>query len=267
MLIIYYVIGGYNVILIKEKIYRAASGFEIENLYVIITLKILKRYSFQRNCIQKIKDIIRLISLSGMRTEEKLNKEPIVKRRFETRQLTIVGLLSAISVILGLTGYGFIPLPFAKATIMHIPVIIGAIIEGPLVGAAVGLIFGLFSIMQNIMSPNVLSFAFMNPLVSVLPRVLIGITSYYAYAFFKTKRKALRIGFSAVVGTITNTFGVLTMIYFLYAENYAKAMKINVSTAAKAIYGLAFTNGSFEMIFAAAISIPVVMAVKKIRKI
>ena len=74
--------------------------------------------------------------------------------------------------VLGLTGYGFIPLPGAKATIMHIPVIIGSIIGGPMVGMTIGFIFGIFSIMQNITTPNILSFAFINPLVSVLPRVL-----------------------------------------------------------------------------------------------
>lgn len=190
----------------------------------------------------------------------------LTKRKFETRQLTIVGLLSAISVILGLTGYGFIPLPFVKATIMHIPVIIGAVIEGPIVGAMVGLIFGVFSIIQAIMTPNVLSFAFINPLVSVLPRVLIGITSYYAYALLRGKKETLRIGVSAVVGTITNTFGVLTMLYFLYARSYAKAVKISVDSAAKAIYGVAFTNGIFEAIFAVIITVPVVLAIKKIRK-
>lgn len=195
-----------------------------------------------------------------------MNKNVLTKGKFETRQLTIVGLLSAICVILGLTGYGFIPLPFVKATIMHIPVIIGAIIEGPIVGALIGLIFGVFSIIQAIMTPNVLSFAFINPLVSVLPRVLIGITSYYAYALLRGRKETLRIGISAAVGTVTNTFGVLTMIYILYARSYAKAVNISVDSAAKAIYGVAVTNGTFEVIFAIVITIPVILAIKKIRK-
>ena len=62
---------------------------------------------------------------------------------FTVRQLTTIGLLSAICVFMGLTGLGFIPLPFMKATIMQIPVIIGAILEGPIVGATIGLVFGL----------------------------------------------------------------------------------------------------------------------------
>mgnify|MGYP000314422923 FL=1 len=92
-----------------------------------------------------------------------------------TRELTIVGMLSGITMLLGLTGYGFIPLPLMKATILHVPVIIGALVAGPRVGVMVGFIFGCFSIFQAITTPVVLSFAFLNPLISVVPRVLIGL--------------------------------------------------------------------------------------------
>lgn len=71
------------------------------------------------------------------------------KSKFSVRQIAMIGMLSAISIFLGLTGLGFIPIPPVKATIMHIPVIIGAIVEGPIVGSLVGLVFGLFSMYQN----------------------------------------------------------------------------------------------------------------------
>lgn len=187
--------------------------------------------------------------------------------RLSTRQITIVGMLSAISIILGITGYGFIPLPIAKVTIMHIPVIIGAILEGPIVGALTGLIFGLFSIFQNITSPNILSFAFMNPLVSVIPRVLIGVTAYYCYKFSFKNNQLLKIGLSAVIGSLTNTFGVLSMIYLLYARHFAEVRGINPSTTAKVIYGIALTNGIPEAIISVVIIIPVIMAIRRtIRK-
>ena len=175
-------------------------------------------------------------------------------------------MLSAICVVLGLTGYGFIPLPGAKATIMHIPVIIGSIIGGPMVGMTIGLIFGIFSIMQNIITPNILSFAFINPLVSVLPRVLIGLTSYYVYKLTFIKKDSLRIGLATVIGSLTNTFGVLTMIYILYAAKFAVSKGIDPSIAAKTIYGIAVINGVPEAIIATIITIPVILSIKKIKK-
>lgn len=102
-------------------------------------------------------------------------------KKFSTRKMAIVGLLGGISIVMGMTPIGFIPVGPTKATIMHIPVIICAILEGPIAGGIVGLIFGIFSIFQAIFMPTPVSFAFLNPLVSVIPRILIGITSYYVY--------------------------------------------------------------------------------------
>lgn len=103
------------------------------------------------------------------------------KKMLTVRKMTIIGVLGAISVVLGLTPLGFIPVGPTNATIMHIPVIIGAIMEGPIVGAFVGLIFGLSSMYNALIRPTPVSFVFLNPLVSVLPRILIGIITYYIY--------------------------------------------------------------------------------------
>jgi uncharacterized membrane protein len=192
-----------------------------------------------------------------------LGKKPTFSYHLNTRQIAVIGMLSSISIVLGITGYGFIPLPIARATIMHIPVIIGAILEGPMVGMLIGLIFGLFSIFQNLTSPNLLSFAFINPLVSVLPRVLIGLTSYYSYKFVANKSKTLGIGLGTAVGSLTNTFGVLGMIYLLYAARYAEVKSISASTTAKVIFGVALTNGLPEAIIAVIITIPVVLAIMR----
>ena len=185
-------------------------------------------------------------------------------KKFGTRQIAVIGMLSAITMVLGSTGLGFIPLPMAKATIMHIPVIIGAIIEGPVVGATIGLIFGLFSIFQNITSPTLLSFAFINPLVSVLPRILVGIMAYYSYRLFAKRNTTLAVGFGAAIASLTNTFGVLTMIFVLYAVQFASARNIDPATTAKVIYGIALTNGVPEAIVAVLIVTPIAVAVKRV---
>ena len=127
--------------------------------------------------------------------------------QFNTRQIAIVGLLGAITVVLGSTTLGFIPIPFSpagRATIMHIPVILAAILEGPVVGMLVGLIFGLFSFVQQA-SP-----LFADPLIAILPRILIGVTSYLVFVpFAKADKKATGSVVAAVTGTLTNTIGVL----------------------------------------------------------
>lgn len=246
------------------------------------------------------------------------------KKKLDIRKLTVIGVLGAISVVLGITPLGFIPIGPTRATIMHIPVIIGSIVEGPIVGALVGLIFGLFSIYQAITAPTPVSFVFLNPLVSVLPRVLIGITSYYTYKalsnlgqkntfrllnviwvaitaylaygiyqnivvftsiwpvlinilllvmvymmiYFtarKLKSKALDVIIATVVGTMTNTVGVLTMIYLLFGERFVEAIGQSKEFALKAIVAIGITNGIPESIIAIIIVTSVVVALKKKR--
>ncbi|MFQ9506312.1 MAG: ECF transporter S component [Veillonella sp.] len=73
------------------------------------------------------------------------------------RELTIIGLLAGITIALGLSGYGIIPLGPLNVTTLHVPTLIGAIVEGPKVGGFVGFIFGCYSLWQNITAPNILS--------------------------------------------------------------------------------------------------------------
>ena len=192
----------------------------------------------------------------GLRTSSKIR----------TRQMTVIGMLSAISIILGITGLGFIPIPPVKATIMHIPVIIGAMLEGPVVGLMVGLIFGIFSMIQSITTPTPLSFMFMNPLVSVLPRILIGLTTYYTLKIMKTNFKSLNMIVAAAIGSLTNTIGVLGMIYLIYLGPYAKVLHLSTSAAKKGIIAIGITNGIPETILSVIITVAVVSAVNKVRR-
>lgn len=196
-----------------------------------------------------------------------LKKQATHTARLQVRQLTTIGMLSAITVVLGTTGTGFVQLPIAKATIMHIPVIIGAIVEGPAVGAFIGLMFGLSSILQNILAPNILSYMFLNPLVSVLPRVLIGITTYYTYKLLSAKlNKSFSIAVGTAVGSFTNTVGVLGMIYLLYAQEYANAKNIIINNLAKTLLGVAGLNGTIEAIIAVIVVVPIVFAVVRLNR-
>ncbi|NMM61581.1 ECF transporter S component [Clostridium sp. P21] len=189
----------------------------------------------------------------------------LLRGKFKTRQVTIIGMLSAVTIILGATGLGFIPIPPFKTTIMHIPVIIGGIVEGPVVGAFIGLMFGIFSIIQAINTPTPVSFIFINPLIAILPRMLIGVTSYYVYKLLCKKSKSFGIICGTVVGSFTNTLGVLGLIYVIYINAYANALHISYKTAVNSLLALVL-NGFISAGMAVAVSFPIVMALKKVRK-
>jgi len=106
------------------------------------------------------------------------------------RRIVTAGLLLAITLLLAFTRYGFIPAPTpaGNATVVHIPAIIGGILEGPLVGLIVGLGFGLASFMQATIP------AFKDPLVAILPRLCIGVVAAWVYSLLqRADKRALRV--------------------------------------------------------------------------
>jgi uncharacterized membrane protein len=129
------------------------------------------------------------------------------EKGFSVRKIVISGVLAAIAILLGVTRLGYIPVPnlSGNATIMHVPAIIGGVMEGWLVGGLVGTIFGLFSFLQAT-TP-----LFKDPLVAVFPRIFIGVTAYFTYAALKKGNEYVALIVAAVVGTLTNTVLVLGM--------------------------------------------------------
>lgn len=190
------------------------------------------------------------------------------KSSSKTRRLVLIGALGGISIFLGVSGLGLIRLPIFSLTIMHIPVIIGALLEGPVVGISVGLIFGLFSMYQNITAPGLTSFIFWNPIVALIPRMLIGIVAYYSFKLFKSKIKNTVVcaGIAAVLGTLTNTIGVLGLTYILYLDQYAQAREISREAVAGTLLTVGLTNGIPEAIVSALITIPIVVTMLKFKR-
>jgi uncharacterized membrane protein len=173
---------------------------------------------------------------------------------FTVRKIVISGLLGAIAILLGATRLGFIPVPTAAgdATIMHVPAIIGGILEGWMVGGIIGAIFGIFSFLQ-VGAPM-----FKDPLISILPRIFIGITAYFTYAGAKGILKNVQLGeyialvLAAIVGTLTNTILVLGMA------------AIRGWLAPGVAVGLGITHGIPEAIVASIIVVAVVAIWKQI---
>lgn len=121
------------------------------------------------------------------------------------RRVVTAGVLAAIAILLGATRLGFIPVPTpaGNATIMHVPAILGGIMEGPAVGGVIGLVFGIFSFFQATIP------MFKDPFVAILPRIFIGITAWLIYAGLRRLNEILALAVSAAVGTLTNTVLVL----------------------------------------------------------
>ena len=125
---------------------------------------------------------------------------------FNTRQIVVAGIIGGIALFLGATRIGFIPVPIpliGNATIMHIPAIVGGVLEGPIVGLLAGAIFGIFSFLQ---ADNPV---FLNPIVAVLPRLFIGVAAWAIFVGLRRWSVDLAAAVAGLLGSLTNTVGVL----------------------------------------------------------
>ena len=126
--------------------------------------------------------------------------------RFDTRQIVVAGIIGGVALFLGFTRLGFIPVPIpliGNATIMHIPAIVGGVLEGPVVGMLAGAIFGIFSFLQ---AENPV---FLNPVVAIAPRLLIGVVAWAVFVGLKRWSVDLAAAAAGLLGSFANTVGVL----------------------------------------------------------
>lgn len=136
--------------------------------------------------------------------------------KLRTKNLTTIGILGAIVIMLGLTPLGFIPLGVLTITSLHIPVIIAGILEGPVVGGLVGLIFGFFSLFNAMTRPTPISFVFYNPLISIMPRILIGVVTGLVYRALKDKdNNKLRLFMNIFWTIVVFILGYVTVKSFI----------------------------------------------------
>ena len=188
----------------------------------------------------------------------------------KTMSIVQIALFAAIIVIMAFTPFlGFIPLGFTRATIIHIPVIIGSILFGPVQGAVLGFVFGLTSFVNATMNPTVTSFVF-TPFYSVgdihggfgsliicfVPRILTGVVPYYVYRLFDKigkdypKKQTLALGMAGLTGSLTNTLLVMNLIYVLFGESYAAVQNVSVKSLYGVILSVILVNGIPEAIVA-----------------
>lgn len=123
-----------------------------------------------------------------------------------TRQVVVAGVVGGVALFLGATRLGLIPVPIpliGNATIMHIPAIVGGVLEGPVVGILAGLIFGIFSFLYA-ESP-----VFANPLVAILPRLLIGVVAWAVFVGLRRFSVDLASVAAGLLGSLANTVGVV----------------------------------------------------------
>lgn len=185
----------------------------------------------------------------------------------QVRAMTQAALFTALIVMMAYIPFlGYIPLGPIRATTIHIPVIIGALVLGPKKGAFLGFVFGLTSFLTNTFTPTATSFVFtpfyslgelhggwQSLIVCFLPRILIGVAACYVFRLaWKLLCRAklgltLSLGLAGLAGALTNTLLVMNGIYVFFKAPYAQAKGFAVEELYnKVILTVIGTNGLAE---------------------
>lgn len=189
--------------------------------------------------------------------------------RHSVAALTTTALLTALMLVLSYTPLGFIPIGAISITIVHLPVLIGLMVQGLPTGLFLGTLFGLISLVRSLTPTGLLDPFFLNPLISVLPRLLIPLAAWGVYRLAQRglagKRGAQHaaVAAGALCGSIVNTVGVLGMLYLLYGASIAEAMGIAQGAVGGVLFTVAVTNGIPEAIASMLLTPAVVLAVTR----
>lgn len=169
----------------------------------------------------------------------------------DTRTLVVLGLMLAITIILDLTPLGAIPIGTVSATITHVPTIITGVVLGPIAGFIMGTALGIVSLLHALTRPATpLDPLFINPLISLLPRMFIGVMSYYGYkavsvVMGKSKLSdTIGAAVGGVLGSLTNTVLVLGMLYIVYVNDIIERLALESAEAVRAMFAFIVVNNA-----------------------
>ncbi len=197
-------------------------------------------------------------------------------REKSVRTLVLYGMFIAVVFLLGLTPLGYIYLPMASITTVHIPVIVGGYTLGKKGGAVLGFFFGLTSFIKCFTTPDAIAAIMLGTTtgfgaynlvlilaVLFLPRILTGFFSAAVYQLIggTGKRQAVAMGVSAFVGSMTNTVLFLGGLYILAFEQTAAAMGVAGNALLATLMGIVAGNGIIEAIAAVIICMAVGKAI------
>lgn len=151
--------------------------------------------------------------------------------------------------------FGNIPLGPLSITTLHVTVILAAIVLGPVEGAIIGGTWGVLTWVRAFVAPTspLAPLVFINPLVAIFPRVMIGFVAGYLFRLLVRTGASNRLAaiLAAGAGTLTNTGLVLGMIYFFYrTPTVAHAYGVDVKHLLPALEVIMATNGLAELLLA-----------------
>lgn len=196
----------------------------------------------------------------------------------KVQQITRMAILVAIIFLLAFTPLGYLTIGPIAATTIQMPVIVGAVMMGPVSGAVLGFFFGLSAIIKVLTMPGADPFAtlalahspFAYLVVCLGARILMGWLSGLLAELLR-KAPALRGKLSAVsyaitgfVGSALNTVFYLGLLWGLCAEVISSYYGVDLSGVGALVTGTAYAAGIPEAIVSCIVVAAVCKALERL---
>ncbi len=150
----------------------------------------------------------------------------VINRLKNPKTWFIILILAVVYAFAYFFGFGYISLGGMSITVLHIPVILVTLFLGLPEGLVVALFFGISSMLTaGLKSPDSIDFLFRNPLLSILPRLMIPI---FVWLVSKALRRRIDDNtylasyiyklFPAFCGAFSNTVFVVLALVILYPD-------------------------------------------------
>lgn len=194
----------------------------------------------------------------------------------QIKKLVILGLLTAIMIIMAVTPLGYIPIGPLAITTYTIPVAIAAICLGPVGGTIIGAIFGITSYAQcfgfGVGSPLGAELLAINPfltaIVCIVPRILVGLLVGFAFKGFNKLTGPVPAYF--ITGFLTaflNTVFFMSLLVLLFGQTEYLQELINGQNILVWICAFVGINAIVEMVASPIVTGAVCIALKGAKQI
>ena len=107
-------------------------------------------------------------------------------------KIAITSMFIALLAVFAFTPIGLMPIipgVIDTAFVLILLVTVAIQVEGLWVGLVCSTAFGVFSFINSFVRPSLMAFAFQNPLISIVPRIFIAFTTYFAMVGMKKLTK------------------------------------------------------------------------------
>ena len=193
------------------------------------------------------------------------------KKNINTKFLVELAVLTALELLLEITGFGYLHTGPLEFTIMQVPVIVSAIVLGPMAGLFLGTVFGLTSFLQcfgkSLFGATLLG---INPIATfvtcVIPRALMGLLCGLLFRWLgRQKESVLKCGVVGLSGALLNTafFMGLLVVFF---RNTDYLLSMGSDNVLKFVVTMVGVQGVLEAVICCVVSGSVSYALLKARK-